>query len=76
MKVSQTRDHQERENVRLLEEMSSLQIRQTATDQLQGNVVELTETKSHLTHENNNLKVNIHKLSRFCACLENLMFSG
>jgi len=55
-KVTQSRDHQENENVRLLEEMSSMQIRHTATEQLQSAIVELTQDKNHLTHENTSIK--------------------
>ena len=57
-KVTQSRDHQEAENVRLLEEMSSLEIRQGATDQLQSQILDLTDSKMQLSHDNENLKVN------------------
>ena len=60
-KVTQSRDHQEAENVRLLEEMSSLEIRQGATDQLQSQILELTDSKMQLSHDNENLKVNTSK---------------
>ncbi|XP_075239050.1 uncharacterized protein LOC142334689 isoform X2 [Convolutriloba macropyga] len=70
-KAEQARNHQESENVRLLEEMSSMQIKQAATDQLQSTIVQMTQENQQLTHDAAKLKAKVSSLTEEMDSLGN-----